>query len=116
MQGSKYGDEIKEKAYALLLAGNNVSFVSKQLEIPYNTIKGWKYELEKKDDMFTKLRNKKKEEFIKGSWDIIDTAQTLLKRRLTRAKTSEDKLDELISEIMKLDHKELTDSQRKDLY
>jgi transposase len=116
MQGSKYGDEIKEKAYALLMAGNNVSFVSKQLGLPYNTIKGWKSNFEKEDDNFSKLRNKKKEEFIEDSWKIINLANTLLERRLARAITSEDDLDELVAEITELDYKKLTDSQRKGLY
>lgn len=116
MQGSKYGDEIKEKAYALFMTGNNVSFVSKQLDIPYSTAKGWKYDLEKKDDKFTKLRDKKKEEFVEGSWKIINLAKTLLERRLARAISSEDELDELVAEITELDYKELTDSQRKGLF
>ncbi|MEG1662546.1 MAG: hypothetical protein RR338_01020 [Clostridia bacterium] len=116
MQGSKYGDEIKEKAYALLMAGNNVSFVSKQLGLPYNTVKDWKHGLETKDDKFTELRDKKKEEFVEGSWKIINLAKTLLERRLARAMTSEDDLDELVAEITELDYKELTDSQRKGLY
>lgn len=116
MQGSKYGDEIKEKAYALLMAGNNVSFVSKQLGLPYTTVKSWEKGLEKKDDNFVELRNKKKEEFVKDSWKIINLAKTLLERRLARAITSEDDLDELVAEITELDYKELTDSQRKGLY
>lgn len=116
MQGSKYGDEIKEKAYALLMAGNNVSFVSKQLELPYTTVKSWEKGLEKKDDNFVELRNKKKEEFVKDSWKIINLAKTLLERRLARAITSEDDLDELVAEITELDYKELTGSQRKGLY
>lgn len=115
-QGSKYGDEIKEKAYAMLMAGDTVSFVSKQLNLPYTTIKSWEKGFENKDDNFVELRNKKKEEFVNDSWKIINLAKTLLERRLTRAITSEDDLDKLVSEIMQLDYKQLTDAQRKALY
>ncbi len=115
-QGSKYNDDIKEKAYALLIAGNNVSFVSKKLKLPYNTVGDWKKKLEKKDDNFVELRNKNKERFVEDAWKIIDLSKSLLERRLARAIESEDSIDELLDEITKLDNKQLTDSQRKALY
>ena len=68
------------------------------------------------DESLIELRKKKKEEFIEDAWGLIGKIRSLLERRLDRALDSEDVLDELVEEITKLDHKQLTDSQRKALY
>ena len=61
-QGKKYDQDVIEKAYALLGAGNTISFVSKKLGIPYSTISGWKKQpsnADREEDL-VKLREKKK--------------------------------------------------------
>ena len=63
-----------------------------------------------------KLRKKKKEEFVESAWGLISKCETLIERRLNRAIGSEDVIDELLDEILQLDHKELTEPQRKALY
>lgn len=68
------------------------------------------------DESLIELRKKKKEEFVEDAWGLIGKIRSLLERRLDRALDSEDILDELVEEITKLDHKQLTDSQRKALY
>ena len=68
------------------------------------------------DESLIELRKKKKEEFVEDAWGLIGKIRSLLERRLDRALDSEDILDELVEEITKLDHKQLTDSQRKSLY
>jgi hypothetical protein len=62
------------------------------------------------------LRKQNKEKFINDAWGLIDKAKAILERRLDRAITSEDEIDALVDEITKLDHKTLTDMQRKSLY
>lgn len=119
-RGQKHNDDIKEKARALLVADNNVSRVAKALGIPRSTIKSWKESFERESeqgtDDFAELRHKKKESFVNNAWDIIKQSQTLLARRLNRAIESENEIDALVEEITKLDHKQLTDTQRKALY
>lgn len=68
------------------------------------------------DESLIELRKKKKAEFVDDAWGLIGKIRTLLERRLDRALDSEDVLDELVEEITKIDHKQLTDSQRKALY
>lgn len=141
-QGQKYNDDIKEKAFALLAVNNNVQEVAKQLNLPYTTVKTWEKKFlkeaeeqqkvksatrdsqETKDNQDTnlrsenliELRNKKKKEFVDNSWSIIDKAQKLLERRITRALENEDQLDSLVREIMKLDNQTLSQEQRKALH
>ena len=125
-RGQKYNDDIKEKAFALLAVNNNVQEVAKQLDLPYNTVKTWekKFLKEAEDEQTTnsevknliELRNKKKKEFVDSSWNIISKAQELLERRITRALENEDELDSLVSEIERLDYKDLSQEQRKALY
>jgi hypothetical protein len=138
-QGQKYNDDIKEKAYALLAVNNNAGYVANQLGIPYTTIKSWEKKWlaqsaeessqsnESKESEVTnvtkcdesslvELRKKNKEKFVNDAWSLIDKTKTILERRLDRAITSEDEIDALVDEITKLDHKTLTDTQRKSLY
>lgn len=140
-QGKKYNDDLKERAFALLACNNSVAYVAKELDLPYSTVKTWekkflaqseelaRQEKERDDgspnDEVTKsndeldlarLRKKKKEEFVEDSWRLVSKTATLIERRLDRAIGSEDVIDELLDEILSLDHKELTDAQRKSLY
>lgn len=131
-QGKKYNDDIKEKAYALLACNNNAQVVADELGIPYTTVKTWEKKWVKQaqgqaeatgeavtkhdEDNIIELRKKKKAEFVEDAWGLIGKIRTLLERRIDRALDSEDKLDELVEEITKLDNKQLTDAQRKALY
>ena len=138
-RGKKYNDDIKEKAFALLAVSNNVQYVADELGLKYSTVKTWEKqflakskELDEKqgenpegggetltnsDELdLVKLRKKKKEEFVNDSWSLIGKIKTLLERRLDRAIGSEDVIDELLDEILQLDHKDLTEPQRKALY
>lgn len=142
-KGKKYNDDIKEKAFALLACNNNAQVVADKLGLPYTTVKTWEknwirqaQEREARqedetegtptksvtkstrfeDESLIELRKKKKEEFVEDAWGLIGKIRSLLERRLDRALDSENVLDELVEEITKLDHKQLTDSQRKALY
>ena len=52
------------------------------------------------DGSFAKLRQKKKEEFVRQAWEDIDLASSILHRRLERAAENEKKLDELLASIV----------------
>ena len=137
-QGKKYNDDLKERAFALLACNNSVAYVANELGLPYSTVKTWEKkflaqskELERReaegsqtdevaksnDELdLAKLRKKKKEEFVESAWGLISKCETLIERRLNRAIGSEDVIDKLLDEILQLDHKELTEPQRKALY
>lgn len=136
-QGKKYGDEIREKAFALLATNLTVQEVSKELNIPYTTVKTWNDKwlkqsengeepkvsaesdspITKQDELnLAKLRNEKKKQFVEDAWRLIGKTRTILERRLDRAIADEEALDQLVDEIMQLDYKELNGEQRKALY
>ncbi len=141
-QGKKYNDDLKERAFALLACNNSVAYVAKELQLPYSTVKTWekkflaqseelaRQEKERKESGSTndevaklndeldlaKLRKKKKEEFVESAWTLIGKCETLIERRLSRAIESEYEIDMLLDEIIQLDHKDLTETQRKALY
>lgn len=92
MQGSKYTDEQKEQALAMLVT---MSFkeVSQKLNIPDTTLRDWKSNEEKINPEFVKLREEKKKAFVEKSWSIIEKANQLLERKLNRAINKEVELD-----------------------
>lgn len=132
--GKKHKDELKEKAFALLVC-NNASYVAKELGLPYTTVKTWenkfikegKKQIDETQEGTTEktssvdehnlvmLRHKKKEEFINSAWDIIDLGKQILHRRFRRALESEDKLDDLEKELMSLPNTDLSTEQKKAL-
>lgn len=120
-RGKKYSDEIKEKAFAMLVVNNNSAEVARTLGIPRNTLHVWVKErdnkaVEQNKPTIEQLRTNKKKEFADKAWKSINKIQTLLERRLERAVQSEDKIDELLLEILELDGKDLSKDQRKALY
>ena len=94
-QGSKYTDEQKEQALAML---TTMSFkaVSKSLKIPENTLRDWKNNAEKINPEFVKLRNKKKEEFVEKAWNIIGKANLLIEKKLDRALSAEEDIKNIV--------------------
>lgn len=95
MMGSKYKDDVKEQALAMLTT-MSYKEVSKKLEIPENTLRDWKKREEKINPEFVKLRTKKKEEFVNSAWNIIEKANKLIERKIERALSIEDDIDDLI--------------------
>lgn len=123
-RGKKFNDDIKEKALALLATNNNAKFVADNLGLKYTTVKTWEKKfLEQantgdvpQDKDLVALRKKKKAEFVDNAWEIIEKTQNLLMKRIERALYSEDKIDQLLEEILLLDNKDLSQEQRKALY
>ena len=97
-QGSKYTDEQREQALTMLLT---MSFkeVSKNLNIAERTLRDWKDKEEEINPEFAELRKKKKEEFVKKSWEIIEKANKLLEIRLDRELEQETTINAMIESI-----------------
>jgi len=124
-RGVGHGDEIKEKAFALLATGESVAATAKTLGLKYSTVKTWEKKWSSKklaeptqpstgagagegenppaetdapeDVSLEELRRVRKLNFAKKAWDMIEATQTLIERRIQRAIHKEDVLDELIS-------------------
>ena len=124
--GKKHKDELKEKAFALLVS-NNASYVAKELGLPYSTVKTWennflgkgrakakqKPPLEKPssetedknnedsyEDDLAKLRKKKREEFVTSAWELIEDSLAVAKKRMSRARNLEHNID-IVAEALK---------------
>ena len=97
-QGKKYPEEIRERAYALIAAGNSYSFVAKTLGVPESTVRGWRNKPSNPDfeENFAELRAKMKEKMVRSAWRSIELSQSLLERRLRRAVDQENMIDELM--------------------
>lgn len=94
-QGSKYTDEQREQALAMLTT-MSVKAVSENLDIPENTLRDWKKNAEKINPEFVELRNKKKEEFVESSWRIIEKANKLIEKKIDRALSAEEGIDKIM--------------------
>ena len=97
-KGKKYGDDVREKAYALFASGNTVPYVAKKLGLPESTVRGWrktKYTQIDEENLVA-IRAKKKEEFVSKAWKAINLSQTLLERKLARAVEQEEEIDSLM--------------------
>ena len=94
-QGSKYTDEQREQALAMLIT-MPIKAVSENLNIPENTLRDWKNNEEKINPEFVQLRNKKKEEFVEKSWSIIEKANRLIEKKLDRALSAEEDIENIV--------------------
>lgn len=97
-QGSKYTDEQREQALAMLIT---MSFkeVSSSLNIPERTLRDWKENEEKINPEFAELRHEKKKQFVESAWSIIGKANQLLERKIDRALTKEQELDDTLNDL-----------------
>ncbi len=99
-QGSKYTDEQREQALAMLTT-MSIKVVSQNLNIPENTLRDWKNNAEKINTEFVKLRNEKKKQFVESAWGLIEDSMAVAKTRMSRARRLEDNIDVLVSAIKK---------------
>lgn len=114
-RGQKYGDKIKEKAYALADCGNTITAIAKSLKVPRTTVKGWlKRRNETADANSEEARKKNKERFVNDAWRSIHAGNGILVRRLERALGQEDEMDRLLDEFLS-GAKDLSDEQRREL-
>ena len=102
MRGQKYGEETRQRAFALLETGESVSAVARTLGVPRTTLKGWldrRSEAEEAD--MEALHRRNKERFASDAWRTIHAGSTLLVHRFERALRNEAELDRLLSELLR---------------
>jgi transposase-like protein len=104
-QGKKHNDELKEKAFALLVT-HNVADVAKKLNLPPTTLYTWKKQFDEgkfgdNEENLVDLRAKKKEEFVHKAWQLIDDAMDVAQMRVSRVKEHENNIDVVADAIMK---------------
>jgi hypothetical protein len=87
-QGSKWSDDVKDKAKVLLATNMSIPKTALQLNVPESTIKTWKVEWDN-DGSLTELRQRKKSEwedlFISEAQDVIRLATARVKATIKEA-------------------------------
>lgn len=91
-QGSKWDDEVKERAKVLLATNISIPKVASQLKIPESTIKWWKGNWDD-DGSLADLRQRKKEEwenkYIEQAKEIIQLANNRVKETIKDASSAQ---------------------------
>lgn len=102
-RGKKYGDDIRELAYALYAVNGNKEETARQIlaqtgvKVASNTIIGWINN--RPPDGFEELRAEKKKDFIESANAIIDKGMQIMDRRFTRALEQEQDIDSIIDVV-----------------
>lgn len=79
MKGKKFGEDIKEKAYALYAYNGSFAETGKALGVAKSTVKKWIDDKKEADpDGYDELRYAAKKDFIEKATDIIDSAMDRL--------------------------------------
>ena len=99
--GARIDDRLRERAIALLMAGNTGTYVAKTLGIPVRTVYDWRESMNQ--DELAAVRNKMREKFLREAWDIVSCGNRVILRRLERAADAEAEIDDAIAAILDSD-------------
>lgn len=114
MRGQKTSLETIYKIMTSWTITNNFKETAGELGLPISTVKGI-VDKNKDKPEFVKLRNEKMDEFSDRASEIIQKGLTLLNRKLDRALSSEEELDELIDEIYDTPKAQLSQDEKNRL-
>ena len=100
-RGQKYGEEIRERAFVLMAAGESCSAVARALGVPRTTVKGWQenQSAAEKEDR-EELHRRHKERFARDAWQTIHFGNEILTRRFERAARNEREMDRLLESFL----------------
>lgn len=110
----EYTDLDREKAIQLYGLNGSISKVSRELNIPWSTVKEWISRPENCETV-VKLREESKIQFAEKASDIIDKGLLLIEKRINTALDHEIALDNLIHEIFTTDKEEISQDEKKAL-
>lgn len=97
-RGQKTSPETVYKIIASYAVTGNYKQTSRELDIPYSTVKDVVDKNRDKEE-FVKLQDETKESFSESASKLIDKGLNLLNRRFDRALEHEEELDAMIDEI-----------------
>lgn len=100
MQGSKYSDEQREQARALLAGGMTVTATARAMRIPKQTISFWKAKLDEGDEDFKAARTEEKRRLVKRCYGIVQKSLTALDKRVGAALLETRDIDKVVLAIM----------------
>ena len=105
-RGKKTAPEVIYKVMALWFTNYNLKETARTLNMPVSTVKGIVDE-HKNSEEFENLRTQKQKEFADKATEVITKGLILLNRRLDRAISDEEELDDLIDEVYFKDNDEM---------
>lgn len=111
MRGKKTDPETIYKIMTSYAVTNNYTETANNLGMLQKTVENI-VKANKGKEEFTKLFEKKKEEFANKASEIIDMGLKLIHRRLNTAIEHEDKLNELIDEIYSMPSEGMSEKQK----
>lgn len=113
-RGKKTEPEMIYKVMALWFTNYNMRETARQLDMPLTTVKDI-VDKNKNAEEFEELRTQKQKEFADKATEVIEKGLLLLNRRLDRAISDEEELDDLIDEIYFTDKDEMSFTEKSQL-
>lgn len=110
-RGKKTSPEDKYKVMALWFTNYNLRETARILNMPLSTVKGIVDENRYKEE-FEELRTQKQKEFADKATEVIEKTLILLNKRLDRAISDEEELDDLIDEVYFKDNDEMSYTEK----
>ena len=106
-RGKKTSPEDVYKVMALWFTNYNLRETARIMDMPLSTVKDI-VDKNKNAEDFAELRTQKQEEFSQKATEIIEKGLILLNKRLDRAISDEEELDDLIDEVYFADNEEMS--------
>lgn len=117
-RGKKTDEKIKMKAYALLMTGNEVAYITDKLGLAYSTVQSWKKQLEN-DDEFVKVRDKiindRINEYLMTALECEGTALKIVQMKLDSAMIAEQNRSKLINNLIEMDAEADESTMQRDI-
>ena len=113
-RGKKTSPDVVYQVMALWFTNYNLRETARTLDLPLTTVKDI-VDKNKNTEEFEKLRTQKQKEFADKATEVIQKGLLLLNRRLDRAISDEEELDDLIDEIYFTDKDEMSYTEKSQL-
>ncbi len=112
-QGSKYSEDIRERALALVASGHTRAYAAERVGASESAVRSWVAASMKDDpEELAKLREKKKLAFAARAWADMEASERLIRRRIKAANAQLDALEAIICEASR---EELSEEERRAL-
>lgn len=103
MKGSKYNENEREQALAMIASGLTISKVSKIMDIPRSTIADWHYKAQLDDDDFLAARRENRRKMVNKSWKVVEQGLNGMDKQVKAAAYEKKQIDSVIQKILKSD-------------
>ncbi len=113
-KGKKTSPDVVYQVMALWFTNYNLRETARTLNVPVSTVKDI-VDKNKNSEEFENLRTQKQKEFADKATEVIEKGLLILNKRLDRAISDEEELDDLIDEIYFTDNDEMSFTEKSQL-